>query len=62
MTASVGLSQLVISLNDTVGHGFSLLSSVLFVCIALYTAARLFAAEAAQTEVPEKSEESNENE
>ena len=42
MTASVGLSQLIISLNDTVGHGFSLIDSALFVSLALYTAVRLF--------------------
>jgi hypothetical protein len=42
MTVSVGLSHLAVALFDTVGHGFSLIESALFICIALYTAARLF--------------------
>lgn len=70
MTASVGLSQLTVALADTVGHGFSLVDSALFVCIALYAAARLFVtgtpvpavSETAEPAQPEESEETNENE
>lgn len=43
LTAGVGLSHTAIALNDTAGHGFSLIDSAVFVCIALYTAVRLFA-------------------
>ena len=67
MTTSVGLSQLAISLTDTVGHGFSLVDSALFVCIAMYTAARLFTAGTpapAVSDAPEteQSEDAHENE
>ncbi len=60
--ASVGLSQLAIALGDTVGHGFSLIDSALFVCIAMYTAARLFTADAkpADAETAEAAEAAEE--
>lgn len=53
---AVGLSRAAVALHDTVGHRFSLIECILCVCIALYTASRLFSfgapantAEAAET-------------
>lgn len=47
MTVALGLSQFVISLYDTVGHGFSLIDCVLRIAVALYAAARLL-----KTDIP----------
>ena len=63
LTAGVGLSQTAVALHDTVGHGFSLIDSMLCVCIALFTASRLFSfgapTEATDADLP-AGEKSNE--
>ncbi len=41
VSASVGVSQLAIALYDTVGHGFSVIDSALFITVALFALSRL---------------------
>ena len=47
---ALGLSQIVIALHDTVGHGFSVLDCAVRITVALYAAVRLFTADSAPSE------------
>ena len=41
MCTAVGVSHSLVALNDTVGHGFSLVESAAWLCVGLYTLSRL---------------------
>ncbi len=62
-SAAVGLSQLAIALYDTVGHGFSVIDSALWIGIALFALSRLISFDAADTaEVSKNAEKITETE